>query len=142
MLWNRYIPIIVCVFLLIFVSKSSSVFCQETDNLEAAFARHRLAMAEIDQKGSRTADPASTDVQAELTKLRDEMSRMKRSYDLKLNEVEEKLATIEEEKERHNWGKLETLPNARPAVLKEGMTPEEKAKIEEELKGLMGEEPA
>ncbi|OHB38688.1 MAG: hypothetical protein A2060_05300 [Planctomycetes bacterium GWA2_50_13] len=142
MLWNRYVPIIVCAFLLIFVSKSSSVFCQETDNLEAAFARHRLAMAEIDQEGSRTADPPSTDVQAELTKLRDEMSRMKRSYDLKLNEVEEKLATIEEEKERHNWGKLETLPNVRPAALKEGTTPEEKAKTEDEFKELMGEESA
>lgn len=141
MLWNNRIPIIICTFLLVFVSDFPSVCGQGTDDLEAAFARHRLAMAEIEREGVRTTEPSSTDVQAELKQLRDEMSRMKRSYDLKLSEMEEKLTILNEEKERYNWGKLETMSYVRPAALKEGMTPEEKAQIEEELKELMGEEP-
>ncbi|MFQ5863531.1 MAG: hypothetical protein ACE5IC_10495, partial [Candidatus Brocadiales bacterium] len=45
----------------------------------------------------------------------------------------------EEGKERHNWGKLETMPYVRNTAAKDGMTTEERTEMEEELKALLGE---
>ncbi len=115
MLWNYRIPFIISIFILFFMSKVPFSTAQGVD------------------------DPETADMQTELYKLKAEMQDMKRAYDLKLSEMEEKLAALEEEKRRHSWGKLEVMPYVRSVALKEGMAPEEKAKIEEELKAIMGE---
>jgi hypothetical protein len=69
------------------------------------------------------------DVDEEVLRLRSEMLKMKMDYESKLRRMEERLLRLEEDPRAGNH----------PYVRTAAMTPEEKAKMEEEIKALMGE---
>ena len=68
------------------------------------------------------------DVDEEVLRLRGEMLKMKMDYDSKLRRMEEKLQRLED-----------SGADSRPYIRTVAMAPEEKTKMEEELKALMGE---
>ncbi|MEE9201246.1 MAG: hypothetical protein V3V45_07370 [Candidatus Brocadiales bacterium] len=118
MSWNSYITPVIPVIVLVCATQAPLAYGEEPALTEQTTA----------------------DMQGEFRALRAEMKKMKRVYDVKIAEMEEKLEIIREEKERENWGKLQTMPYLRQAADKGNMTAEERAKIEREAKELMGEE--
>ncbi|MFN3466693.1 MAG: hypothetical protein ACK4WF_03220 [Candidatus Brocadiales bacterium] len=77
-----------------------------------------------------TAPIEERDVDEEVLRLRSEMLKMKMDYEWKLHKMEERLQAIEERDSREA---------SRPYLRTASMTPEEKTKMEDELKALMGE---
>ncbi len=78
--------------------------------------------------GAATLFAEEQDVEEEVLRLRSEMLKMKMDYEKKLRRMEERLIRLENPE-----------PDTHPYIRKVAMTEEEKAKLEEELKALMGD---
>ncbi len=139
MLWRNCVRPLMAVSALIVVLEANLASGQEIYDFDAQLTGRRLAMARSEHEEQTAVDPATADMQAGLSELRTEMSRMKRSYDLKLAEMKEKVEALEDEKKREDWGKLETMHLVRPVSAGTQMTPEERSSMEEEFRGLMGQ---
>lgn len=135
-----FLIFIISLSAVVLTSNVPLVFAQEVGDVEAEFNKLQVAMARFKEEESVALNHEGTD--AELRELRKAMDDMKRNYDSKIKEMENKIARLEREKtggKGLEWGKLEDVGLVSTVAQKEGTNEAEKKKLEKEFESLMGE---